>query len=275
MGDDSSKINTPEHVGHEDRNVAYHMDWGFRKEAAIFDQHQMPIEPNIRPIGGILRKWMLREGGLEYLNEHDKKHPLAPTNSYTYNAYALVLAYSAIINDAAAFVKSDPANDPLDDEIKHFRLYSAYVLYPARILEALVKQMLFLTTFSESSYKRIAIGELLSVECSGCRASEDKRHKISLLGSIAHRYGFCGPYEQCLHSKMEIVKKRRDIEAAHAGVVKIVGRSPERTRQVFRGQISRIGEEFIHMLKHIEDMENHIIRDLRQLFLQERLRVKI
>lgn len=271
MSDHESQIEMPEHIPHEDRNTAYHMDWAFRKEAAIFDANERPVEPNIRPIGGMLKKWMLREGGLEYLTEHDKKHPLAPTNPYTYNAFALVLAYSSIINESAAFVASDPSADAMDDEIAHFRLYSEYVLYPARILEALVKQMLFLTTFNESDYRRIAIGELLSFECSGCRASEEKRHKISLLGSIAHRYGFCGPYEQCLHGKMEIVKKRRDIEAAHAGVVKLVGRSGKRTREVFSGQMTRIGEEFIHMLKHIEDMENHIVRELKHLFALERL----
>lgn len=262
-----------EHVAHEDRNTAYHMDWGFRKEAAIFTANGLPVEPNIRPIAGMLKKWMLREGGLQYLTEHDKKHPLAPTNPYTYNAFALVLAYSSIINQSATFVASDPSSsDAMDDEITHFRLYSEYVLYPARILEALVKQMLYLTTFNESDYRRIAIGELLSSECIGCKASEEKRHKISLLGSIAHRYGFCGPYEQCLHSKMEIVKKRRDIEAAHAGVVKIVGRSAKRTRQVFGDQMTRIGEEFIHMLKHVEDMEDHIIRELKQLFVIEKLK---
>jgi hypothetical protein len=270
MLEENTNSTAVDHLPHKDRNLAYHMEWGFRKESAIHLPNDVPVEPNIRPIGGMLRKWMMREDQLNFLFHSDKRKTLAPTNPYTYNAFALVLAYSNIINESANFVASQPSEDKLDDEIKHFRLYTEYVLYPSRILEALIKQLLYLTTFRPEDYKTIALGELLSSECSGCKASEDTRHKISFVGSIAHRYGFCGPYEQCLHSQMEIVRKRRNLEAAHSGVVKMVGRNGQRTRQIFSGQIERIGNEFIHMLKHIEDMENNVIAELRDLIAQHR-----
>ena len=210
---------------------------------------------------------MLREGALEYLTHTDQKRPLAPTNPYTYNAFALTLAYADVINEAAKFVDSSPAENPMTDEVTHFRLYSEYVLYPSRILEALIKQMLYLTTFPEKDYRTASLGEILANECSGCRASGHERHKISLLGSLALRYGFCGAYEACLHSKMEIVRKRRNLEAAQSGVVKLVGRNGKRTREVFLGQIERIGVEFIHMLRHIEDLEAQIISEMRKHIL--------
>lgn len=249
------------HIAHKDRKIAYHMDWGFRKEAAIFVDDR-PVEPNIRPVAGMIRNWMLRKGNLEFLPHSVVKQKGAPSNPYLYNAYALALAYSDVINDSAAFVESQPANSHIEDEIRHFRLYTEYVLYPARILEAVIKQMLYVTTFPESEYKKAALGELLTTECSGCKASAEKRHKISLTGSLAHRYGFCGGYEKCLHDKMEIVRKRRNIEAAHSGVVKLVDRPAKRTRQVFAGQIERIGNEFIHMLQHLDDIERRIIDEI-------------
>lgn len=274
MDDTTTQNKEPEHVPHKDRNIAYHMDWGFRKEAAIH-VNDIPIEPNIRPVAAMLRNWMLRQGNLEFLPHSEAKRVGAPTNPYLYNAYALALAFSYVINDAAAFVESEPGSDDLDDEIRHFRLYSEYILYPSRILEAVIKQMLFVTSFPESDYKKAALGELLTTECSGCRASEEKRHKISLTGSLAHRYGFCGGYEACLHSKMEIVRKRRNIEAAHSGVVKLIDRKAKRTRQVFSGQITRIGDEFVHLLTHIEDMERNIINEINGLIHPPiRLRIK-
>jgi hypothetical protein len=253
------------HIAHKERNIAYHMDWEFRQEAAIYLNGSRPVEPNIRPIGSMLRKWMLRQGQIEFLTHADKKRHGAPTNPYLYDACALILAFADVINAATTFIKSEPTGNDAQDEITHLRLYTEYILYPARVLEALIKQMLYVTTFPEANYKKAPLGDLLTTECSGCRSSEEKRHKISLLGSLAHRYGFCGAYEKCLHSKMEIVRKRRNLEAAHSDVVKFIGRPARRTRQVFAGQRDRIGSEFLHMLKHIEDIEKNMISEIRVL----------
>ncbi len=251
-----------QHIPHEDPNTAYHMDWAFRREAAIFVGDH-PIAPNLYPIGSQLRKWMLREGQMTFLAHSDRKLPNAPTNPYSYHAYILMRSYADILNDSHAFVVSTAEREASDSEIQYIRLYSELVLYTARLCEVLIKQLLFCTTFRPGDYEKAALGALLSRNCSGCGNSKEKRHKVSLLGSLAHRYGFCGGYEECLHNHVKIVNRRRNLEAAHSGVIEFVGRTTNESRALLGEQMALIGEELIHMLEHIGDIEIRVIDEMK------------
>lgn len=244
------------------------MDWGFRREAAIWVDER-PYAPNLYPIGTELRKWLLQQGQLTFFSHTDRKLSNALTNPYSYDASLLALAYSATVNDAVAFIRSGKEEDAVDVEIRAIRYYTELVLYTARICEALIKQLLFCTTFRRRDYKRATLGSLLTVECSGCKNSEEKRHKISLLGSLAHRYKFCGPYEACLHDRLTIVRKRRNNETAHSGIVEFQDLNASESRSRLEEQMDLVGCELIHMLAHISDIETHMMEEMHTYIDEE------
>jgi hypothetical protein len=237
-----------------------HEDWQYRNEAVIWLDGNATL-PNLRPIAANLRAWLLREGQLQFLVHSDRTHQLAPTNPYTYNASVLALMYSTIINEASFFAKNREPLDFVDVEIKYLRLASELTLQTARLCEALIKQLLYCTDFKEDQYQNAALGALLSGRCRGCQKSS-KKHYVSLLGSLAHRFGFCRAYEDCLHDKMMITNTTRNETAAHAGVLEFHGRSLEESRKLMTEHLEAIGNELIHMLNHILDIERNIISEL-------------
>ncbi len=258
----------PKHIPHKDRNIAYHMDWGFRQEAAVWVGDR-PVVPNFHPLATDLRSWMLQQGNLTFFAPSDKKIPVAYTNPYTYDGSTLAITFAQIINDSAAFVEGTESIDSTQVEIKRIRLYTEQVLYTARLCEAFIKQLLFCTTFPEGDYRGSALGSLLSKDCNGCRNSKDERHKISLLGSLAHRYNICNSYEQCLNEHMKIVNRRRDVEAAHSGVTKFSDQTVSASRKQLGKDISKIGDDFVHMLQHISDIEERMLTELKPMIVAE------
>jgi hypothetical protein len=183
-------------------------------------------------------------------------------NPYTYDASVLAYAYQFVINDGAAFSRATIPLNPYIAEITRLRLYSENVLYTARLCEALIKQLLFCTTFVESEYSRAALGALLSKNCAGCHNSEGKRHKLSLLGSLAHRYQLCHKYEHCLEKHLPLVNRQRNLEAAHSGVTEFSPSEAAVVRSRFDKQLSDIGEDFIHILQHISEIEVPMLAEL-------------
>ena len=259
------------HIPHKNKNIAYHMDWGIRQEAAVWINNR-PVVPNFCPLATELRNWMLRKGKLRFLSSEDKSLPHAYTNPYTYDGSILSITYAQIIIDSAAFADGIESLDSTEGEIRRIRLYTENVLYTARLCEAFIKQLLFCTTLPEADYRGSALGSLLSKDCSGCRSSKQKQHKISLLGSLAHRYHLCHAYEKCLNEHMKIVNRRRDIEAAHSGVTKFSAKATSTARKQLGQDLSKIGEEFIHMLQHISDIENKMLAELNRMITAEALR---
>lgn len=262
----------PKHIPHKNKNIAYHMDWGFRREAAVWINDR-PVVPNFYPLATELRNWMLRKGNLHFFSSENKLLLHAYTNPHTYDGSILAITYAQITEDSAAFAGGTEPLDSTRAEIKRIRLYTENVLYTARLCKAFIKQLLFCTTFPEGDYRGYALGSLLSKDCSGCRSSKEKRHKISLLGSLAHRYHLCHPYEQCLSKHMKIVNRRRDIEAAHSGVPKFSSKATSTGRKQLRKELTKIGEDFIHMLQHISDIEDKMLAELTPMITAEAQRV--
>jgi hypothetical protein len=259
-----SKESKQEHIPHKGNNTAYHMEWEFRREAAVWADNR-PIHPNFYPFATELRNWMLRKP--------DKLGVFSPdedlfTNRYTYDASVLSSIFMCIVNDGAEFIKSAAPLDPCEAEIKRIRIYSEYVLYTARLCEAFIKQLLFCTTFPEEDYRGSALGALLSKDCSGCRNSKEKRHKVSLLGSLAHRYRLCHTYDNCLNQHLPMANSRRDSEAAHSGVNKFTPKSVAEVRQYLEKDFYKVGEDLIHMLYHISEIESRMLDELNPLIVK-------
>src|SRR5215213_10456252 len=254
----------PKHIPHKDKKIAYHMEWEFRREAAVWVGNA-PVRLNFHPLGTELRKWLLQQGELRVCSPKEKLF----TNSYTCDASLLAATFASIVNDCHAFANSREPLPSLDAEIKCVRLYTEYALYTARLCEAFIKQLLFCTSFPEGDYRGSALGSLLSKDCSGCRESKEKRHKISLLGSLAHKYHLCHFYEKCLDEHMKIVTRRRDAEAAHSGVTKFAEKIAQmpisKMRKQFYKEIMEAGEDFIHMLQHIGEIEDRMLAELNSL----------
>jgi hypothetical protein len=250
-----------EHVPHHDKNIAYHMDWAFRREAAIWT-NEKPFAPNLYPVAEELREWMLNEGDLKFLGHVDKTRPNAPTNPYTYHSYVLARIIADIINQLHGFATGSDKIDEQEAEITFLRFYGEFALHSARVCEALIKQLLYCTTFLEGEYKRAALGELLVRNCSGCAPSKEKRHKLSLLGSLAHRYQLCAGFEKCVSEHMKLVNRRRNLEAAHSGTVEFMGRTLERSRADALKCGNDLGEELLHMLQHLAEIEVKVLEEM-------------
>lgn len=259
-----TEVTDPKHIPHKGKNIAYHMEWEFRREAAVWAGNR-PVGPNFHPLGSELRAWMLRQGNVRVFSSKESGF----TNPYTCDASVLAGAFTAIVNDCAAFGEGTEPLSSLDAEIRCVRLYTEYVLYMARLSEAFIKQLLFCTSFEEGNYKGAALGALLSKDCNGCQGSKDKRHKVSLLGSLAHRYHLCHHYEKCLTDHMKIVNRRRDVEAAHSGVTQFAEKFARRTasgvREQFNKELIEMGEDFIHMLQHIGEIEDKMLVELNPM----------
>lgn len=249
------------HLPHEDKNIAFHHEWGFRKEALLWEGER-PIAPNLFPSADELRRWMLRQGQFSFITDQHRKQPNSYTNPYLYDYSSLVCVLAVTINDAHAIaIRTDP-QDPEEAEIQRIRITNEHVLNIARICEALTKQLLYCTNIDSRNYKKAALGALLSTNCRGCADSGKKKHKISLLGSLAHRYNLCNEFENCLHEHLRIVNTRRNSRASHASSPILDIRSASESRDQLMTELDDLGNELVHMLEHISKLEKLIMQEL-------------
>jgi hypothetical protein len=212
----AKESNDLRHEGHPDPEIAYHIPWTFRREAFIWERG-LPVKPNFHPIATELRSWLLREvTELSVPTCDPTDQTFNFTNQYTASGSTLAIIYARVINEAYEFVHGSEALADIDAELKRYRLYVEQVLYTSRICEALIKQLLYCTGISTKTYKKAALGTLLQKRCYACKKAGRPEHKISLLGSLAHRYQLCHEVEHCLERHLRIVKRRRDVDAAHA-----------------------------------------------------------
>lgn len=204
---------------------------------------------------------MAQQGTLRYGTSYEKVDGFA--NPHTQPATQLNVIYASVLNEAHSFANDMSPMDPLEAEIKRIRLNTELTLYSARICECLIKQLVFLTTLALDDYETASLGELLSRPCKAC-GDGGKPHRVSLLGSLAHRYNLCHEYEECLAVKTRMVNRRRNFEAAHSGVTKFYPKDAQKVRNKFKGEVQRSGNDFIHMLNHIASIEELITKDLQR-----------
>lgn len=254
-------FNGDHHQSHHDPSIAYHFDWEFRCEAALWIGKSV-VTANFHPLATEFRDWLLRRGCFSVFAEEHKDTLLSLTNPYTYHASAISAILARSINASHKFVIGAELLDDIDADIERIRIYNELVLYTARLCEAVIKQLLFCTQIPERYYKRAALGELLSVECGECKKSGKPRHKISMLGSLAHRYGLCRAFDDCLIEHLKIVNRRRNLEAAHAETSNLRLRPAAESRAQLAKATEDVGNELVHMLQHVADLESRMMQEL-------------
>ena len=256
MTDDHSK--SP----HIDPNVAYHIGWEFRKEALIVEGSIIQ-KINFHPLATELKGWLKGAGNFVIFTESDKAKPKAINNPHTYNASVIVSILANVINSAHAFATSTEEIKPIDAEVERIRLYSEVTLYTARACEALIKQLLYCTNIPPKYYKKSSLGGLLSADCKSCRKAGKPIHKISMLGSIAHRYDLCLEIEKCLSEHLKIVNRRRNVEAAHSESLAITNNNSKEARAQLFHDTQSSGNDLVHMLEHISELEGKMREELK------------
>ena len=266
MGEREMSLTEENHVGHEDPNIAFHVEWGFRRESLRW-QDGKPTGVNLHPVATEFYGWLRRQGHFSIFTEKHRQENDAYTNPYTFQASTIAAILSEAINDSHSLATATVEKDGLSAEIDRIRNYNEQVLYVARLCEALIKQLLFCTRISKRHYKNASLGGLLSTECLGCKGSNSRRHKLSLMGSLAHRYHLCGEFEHCLLEHLKIVGRRRNVEAAHAQTTLPKFDSAVESRALLKKESIEVGNELVHMLKHISEIETRMIDELESTAL--------
>lgn len=217
--------------------------------------------PNVFPFAAELRHWMKQES----FDLPPVELDLPGLNPYTANASVLVSMFRQTVNDLTPETPAGLSEeDSLDLEVRRTRLMSEYILLGTRICEVLVKQMLYCTSHRPSAYRSVALGKLLVRSCVDCPEAGRERHLVSLLGSLAHRYGFCGVMEQCLKTDLLKLKALRDQYVSHADTWPFrVPPTPSAAEARVRTFHADVGERLLHMFQHIAQLEKKMIAELR------------
>lgn len=217
---------------------------------------------NLYPFATELRKWLQQEPAELLLITPES---LSLTNPFTQHASYLAGIFLEVVNDFAALVKRRDAHlvEPWQVDLKRMRLASEMTLYSVRICEALFKQLLFCTQFDFERYWKMPLGPMLAARCRSCKGK--KRHLVSLAGSLAHRYGLCGQYEQCLQKDLRFLNQLRNAQAAHATVGRTNASSHlEDAWRVAELYCNEIGNKLVHMLEHISEIKLAMIKEAGQ-----------
>ncbi len=240
-----------------------HHSWSYRPQAFRWSG-EMISGINLLPIATDMRAWMLRRGHLSLMPTHEAPNNGGFTNPYSKSGVTLSLLMSKVINcshDYANFAES--TDDEIDSEIERLRLYNEILLYSARLCEVSIKQLLYCTQIPESRYGRMALGQLLESPCPDCKRKKGKEpHSVSLVGTLAHPFHLCLEFEHCAMDHMDLVNKLRNSQAAHSGVQELNIRTPDISRSQLLEECTDILSGFLHMLSHVEKLEQNMLKDL-------------
>jgi len=249
-----------------------HEDWEFTTRC-LCEQWDDPAQPrlswtvvNMYPFATELRSWMQQKPERMVLITPEMR---TIANPFSHHASILVMTFMEIVNDFHAFVTCpDRMVEPWKIDIRRHRMASEMILYATRICEALFKQMLYCTNIDYRRYWGAALGGLLSARCRACKGK--KKHRVSLSGSLAHRYGRCGEYEECLKKDLEVLNDLRNSQAAHATVEQPrISSTVDEAYRIAHWYVIEIGEKFVHMLQHISEIEIAMIDEINHRLYSE------
>lgn len=240
---------------------ATHPAWGYRREALVWINNK-PLKSNLIPFASEMALWLRQKSsGLPLHTKFSEGVIGEVTNPYSYSLGTISVGIGAAISDAFDFVESAEEMDAIDAEVKRIRLESELTLNAARFCEATIKQMLYCTQFPPRMYEKAAMGQLLAQECENCRKAGRQRHDLSLLGSLAHRFFLCHILDNCAVDHLQLVARRRNLEAAHSDSQSIHPRGARESREQLAGALSEIGQELGHMADHIGLIESKMIAE--------------
>ncbi|NMI37329.1 hypothetical protein E1J27_20810 [Xanthomonas hortorum pv. vitians] len=240
-----------------------HLSWSYRPHAFRWEGEQ--IEGiNFLPLAREMRAWMMQRGQLSYISNSDREIKGRYTNPYSYSGSALSLVLSRAINAYHDYATSPtPDHTEVDAEVERLRLYNDVLLYTARVCEVAIKQLLYCTNFTESRYKRLALGALLESPCPACKKENGKDpHLVSLIGTLAHPFHLCLEFDHCAMDHMNFVNKLRNSQAAHSEIQTLNIRTVGESKQQLLKDCEEVLSGFLHMLSHFEKLEEEILNDL-------------
>lgn len=240
-----------------------HHSWDFRPHAFRWAGPQI-VGINFVPLAKEMRAWLMQRGQLHILSTADYLEISGYYNPYAYSGSALTLIMSRVINAFHDFVTTETLGlDEIDAEIERLRLYNEVLLYAARICEVAIKQLLYCTHIPESRYKRMALGALLESPCPSCKEKNgDRPHLVSMVGTLAHPFHLCLEFEHCAMDHMDLVNRLRNSQAAHSGIQALKIRSVEESKAHLLKDCDEVLNGFLHMLSHLEELENRMLEDL-------------
>jgi hypothetical protein len=242
-----------------------HHSWSYRPHAFRWAGEQI-AGVNFVPLAKLMRAWLLRRGQLAILSAADQQKRGGCTNPYTFSGVALGLIMSHVVNTSHEYAtKQAEPDDPLDAEIERLRSYNELLLYAARMCEVAIKQLLYCTQIPEARYKRMGLGALLESPCPSCtRKNGGKPHLVSLVGTLAHPFHLCIEFEHCAMDHMDLVNRLRNSQAAHSEIQTLHLRSGEESRSQLLSDSDGVLTGFVHMLSHLEKLEDQMLDDLAE-----------
>lgn len=243
-----------------------HHAWRYRPHAFRW-RGEYISGANLLPLATEMRAWMLQKGELALMPPLEPPTNGGYTNAYTEYAVTLALLLSKVINASHEFTTAPIASEheKVTVELERIRLHNELLISSARFCEVVIKQLLHCTQIPESLYQHMALGQLLESHCPYCKKNKGlKPHTLSLVGTMACPFGLCLAFEQCAMNHMNIVNKLRNKHAAHSEVPALKIRSIEESKAQLRQSCEEILNDFVHMLSHLEDLENKILADLAE-----------
>lgn len=244
-----------------------HQDWCYRPHAFRWTGEYISGS-NLLPLATEMRAWMLQQGYLSLMPLPESPTNGGYTNTHTENGITLALLTSKVISESHAYATAPTTGEhegEIDTELGRIRLYNELLINCARFCEVVIKQLLHCTSIPESMYQRMALGQLLESPCPSCKKQNGmKPHSISLVGTLACPFGLCHAFEECAMNHMNLVNKLRNKQAAHSEVQQLIVRPIEESKaQLFR-DCDEILNDFVHMLSHLEDLEERILADVSE-----------
>jgi hypothetical protein len=242
-----------------------HQPWAYRAEAFRWLGGEI-VGINFLPLAQQMRAWLQQRGQLHVASTADQKAEGGYTNPYTFNGVALSLIMGRVVNSFYDYINGQTSDhDEVDAEIERLRLYNEVVLYSVRICEASIKQLLYCTQVPESRYKLMALGGLLESPCPSCRKQNGRKpHQVSLVGSLAHPFHLCLEFEHCAMDHMNLANRLRNSEAAHAGIQTLNITSVADSKAQLRKDCDEVLTGFLHLLSHVEKLEQSMLDNLAQ-----------
>lgn len=211
-----------------------------------------------------MRAWLTQRGHLPIASLTDQNKKGGYTNPYTFSGVALTLILARVVNAFHDYSTTHAhEHDAVEAEIERLRIFNEVVLYTARFCEVVIKQLLYCTQLPEARYERKALGELLESRCPSCRKENGKKpHMLSLVGSLAHPFRLCVEFEHCAMDHMALVNKLRNSQAAHSDVQALNIRNAKISKNELQNDCREVLEGFVHMLSHLEKLEDRMLDDL-------------
>jgi hypothetical protein len=128
-----------------------------------------------------------------------------------------------------------------------------------------IKQLLHCSAVPERRFKGMALGALLESQCPDCKRKDGKKpHKVSMVGTLAHPFHLCLEFEHCAMDHMALVNTVRNNEAAHSDIQMLNIRTATDSKAHLAKDCDEALNRFLHMLSHLEDLEQRMLEDIAQ-----------